>query len=53
MQCGPEGFVLVTQLIGKLVLGPLWVSAGFCLFFALGFIVVVCLFALVGGAGWY
>lgn len=43
--------VLVTQPIGKLVLGPLWVSAGFCLFWiglVLGFVVVVCLF---GGGG--
>ena len=46
--------VLVTQLIGKLVLGPLWVSAGFCLLWiglVLGFVVVVRLFWWWGQGG--
>lgn len=46
--------VLVTQMIGKLVLGPLWVSAGFCLLWiglVLGFVVVVRLFWWWGQGG--
>lgn len=42
--------VLVTQLIGKLVLGPLWDSAGFCLLW-IGWFLGSLLFVCFGGGG--